>query len=72
MPFIKTPLLLSPFFIGKNILLGLNSIVDAIDNYRKNSFCISNSLLMNKFSANSYIHGQPAKEVLNRFDSQNQ
>lgn len=67
MPYHNANFLMSPVVLKDNVWLGLGSIVMPGVVVGKNSFSVSNSLLMNKFIENSYISGQPAKRTSDRF-----
>jgi acetyltransferase-like isoleucine patch superfamily enzyme len=67
MPYEQAPFLLSPVVLKKNVWLGLNSIIMPGTLIGENSFVVSNSLLMGSFPENSYISGQPAKRIGDRF-----
>lgn len=67
MPYKQANFLLSPVKLNSNTWLGLNVIAMPGVQVGKNSFCTSNSLLIGKYGENSYIHGQPAKKIRNRF-----
>jgi acetyltransferase-like isoleucine patch superfamily enzyme len=67
MPYDQAPFLLSPVVLHSNVWLGINVIVMPSVVIGKNSFCVSNSLLMKNFGENSYIAGQPASLIRNRF-----
>ena len=47
-------------YLNKNFLFFIDS----------NSFVVTNSVVMNSFQENSYISGQPAKMIKNRFKIQ--
>lgn len=67
MPYSQAPFLLSPVFLDNNNWLGLNSIIMPSVSIGKNSFCTSNSLIINNFNENSYLSGSPAKLIRKRF-----
>lgn len=67
MPYSQAPFLLSPVVFEINTWMGLNTIVMPSVCIGKNSFCTTNSLVMSSFIENSYISGQPAKRVKERF-----
>jgi acetyltransferase-like isoleucine patch superfamily enzyme len=67
MPYEKAPFLLSPIVLDDNVWLGLNCIAMPGTIVGKNSFAVSNSLLMGLFSENSYIAGQPAVSIKKRY-----
>lgn len=69
MPYSQAPFLLSPVFLDYNNWLGLNTIIMPSVSIGKNSFCASNSIIMNDFNENSYLTGSPAKWIRNRFES---
>lgn len=66
-PYRQAPFLRSPIVINDNTWLGLNTIVMPGVTIGQNSFAVSNSLLLGSFGENSYIAGQPAKKIENRF-----
>jgi acetyltransferase-like isoleucine patch superfamily enzyme len=68
MPHTQAIFLLAPVVLNSNVWLGLNSIVMPGTIIDKNSFCVSNSVLMGSFPENSYIAGQPAKKIRDRFE----
>jgi acetyltransferase-like isoleucine patch superfamily enzyme len=53
--------------IGENNFIGLNSIILPGVNLGKNSFVGINSVVYSKFKENSYIMGNPARRIKNRF-----
>jgi len=67
MPYSQAPFLLSAVVFETNTWLGLNTIVMPSVSIGKDSFCTTNSLVMNDFAENSYIEGNPAKRVKERF-----
>ena len=67
MPYSQANFLLSPVVLNSNVWLGLNTIVMPGTVVKKNSFSTSNAVLMGKFPENSYITGNPAKRIRNRF-----
>lgn len=67
MPYSQAPFLCSPVVIKENVWLGLNTITMPNITIEKNSFSASNSVLMCGFEENSYISGQPAKKIKERF-----
>lgn len=67
MPYERANFLLSPVVLGRNVWLGLNTIVMPGVMIGQNSFCVSNSVVVNNFQENSYISGQPAKRIRDRF-----
>lgn len=69
MPYEKAPFLLSPVVLHCNVWLGLNAIVMPSVVIEKNSFCVSNSLVIKSLPENSYAAGQPAALVRNRFQN---
>ncbi len=69
MPYTQATFLCSPVVIKKNVWLGLNTITMPNVTIQKNSFSASNSLLMCSFEENSYISGQPAKKIKERFET---
>lgn len=67
MPYSQAPFLLSPIVFGYNVWMGLNSVVMPSVSIGQNSFCTSGSTLMSSFPENSYISGQPANRIRDRF-----
>ena len=63
----EAPYLSSPVVLEQNVWLGINVIVMPSVTVGKNSFCASNSVLIKSFPANSYLDGQPAVLLRNRF-----
>lgn len=68
-PYEQAPFLLSPVILGENVWLGLNVIIMPSVHLNRNSFCTSNSLILNSFSENSYLSGQPAIRIRKRFEN---
>lgn len=71
MPYDQAPFLISPIVLSNNVWLGLNSILMPGSTILKNSFVVSNSLVSKVFEENSYIAGQPAKRIKDRFFIEN-
>ena len=69
MPYDQAHFLISPVVLNYNVWLGINSILMPGTYIDKNSFTVSNSVLMGQFPENSYIAGQPAKRIRNRFET---
>lgn len=67
MPYTSAPFLLSPVVLKTNVWLGLNTIIMPGVSIQKNSFSASNSVIVDCFEKNSYISGQPAKKIKERF-----
>lgn len=67
MPYKQAPFLISSVVFGQNVWLGLNCIVMPSVVIDKNSFSVSNSVIVNSFQNNSYIAGNPAKRIRHRF-----
>lgn len=66
-PYNKAPFLLAPVVLHDNVWLGLNVIVMPSASIGRNSFCVSNSLILKSCSENSYLAGQPALHIKKRF-----
>ena len=66
-PYSTAEFLASPINLCKNVWLGLNVIVMPGVSVGKDSFAVSNSLLMGFYDENSYISGQPATVKGRRF-----
>lgn len=71
MPYTQANFLISPVVLNYNVWLGLNTIVMPGVTINKNSFCVSNSVLLDSFPDNSYLAGQPAKRIRDRFTPNN-
>lgn len=71
MPYTQANFLLSPVVLKFNVWLGLNTIVMPGVTVDKNSFSVSNSVLLDSFPENSYVAGQPAKRIRERFLTSN-
>lgn len=67
MPYSQANFLLSPVTLNYNVWLGLNTILMPGTMININSFTTSNSVLMGHFPENSYISGQPARRIRDRF-----
>ncbi len=67
MPYKNANFLMSPVVLEQNVWLGLETIVMPGVVIGQNSFCVSSSVLVNKFSENSYISGNPSKRIRERF-----
>ena len=67
MPYEQAPFLIGPIILKSNVWLGLNCIIMPNVEIKKNSFALSNSLVVSSFEENSYIGGQPAVLIKNRF-----
>ncbi len=63
----NAPFLVSPVVIKENVWLGLQCIIMPGTTIGKDVFAMSNSFLMGTYDDNSYIAGQPAKKVKERF-----
>jgi len=63
----ESPFLMSPVVLDKNVWIGLDCIVMPGVHIERDSFVASQSLVMGSFDANSYIAGQPAKKIRERF-----
>lgn len=67
MPYEQAPFLIGPIILKSNVWLGLNCIIMPNVEIKKNSFALSNSLVVSNFAENSYVGGQPAVLIKNRF-----
>lgn len=67
MPYAQAPFIESPVCLEDNVWIGLDCIVMPGVHIGKNSFVVSKSLVMGTFPDNSYISGQPASKVRERF-----
>jgi len=67
MPYNQAPFLMSPVCLSKNVWIGLDCILMPGVHIGENSFVVSRSLVMGTFPANSYIAGQPAARIRERF-----
>jgi len=72
MPYNQAPFILSPVVLKDNVWAGVNSLIMPGSHIEKNSFVVSNSLVMGEFPENSYIAGQPATRVRARYSNQKQ
>jgi acetyltransferase-like isoleucine patch superfamily enzyme len=68
MPYEQAPFILSPVVLHQNVWAGLQVLIMPGITIGKNSFVTSNSLVMGEFSENSYLAGQPAKKIRNRYE----
>jgi acetyltransferase-like isoleucine patch superfamily enzyme len=68
MPYEQAPFLIGPIVLRSNVWLGLNCIVMPNVVIGENSFVSSNSLVVASFGSNSYIGGEPAEFIKNRFN----
>jgi acetyltransferase-like isoleucine patch superfamily enzyme len=62
-----TPSLVSPVVIGENSFIGVNCVFFPGSLIGKNSFVAPSSIVKDQFDDNSYIDGNPAKKIKNRF-----
>jgi acetyltransferase-like isoleucine patch superfamily enzyme len=65
---------LSPTLVGKvvlndNVWIGLDSVISPGVEIGKNSFVRSKSIVLKSFEENSYVGGDPAARLRNRFSS---
>jgi acetyltransferase-like isoleucine patch superfamily enzyme len=67
MPYTQAPFIMSPVCLEKNVWIGLDCIIMPGVRIEKDSFVVSKSLVLGTFPANSYIAGQPAKRIRERF-----
>jgi acetyltransferase-like isoleucine patch superfamily enzyme len=67
MPYSQAPFLVSPVVLQRNVWVGLNCIVMPGVTLGRDSFAVSNSLVMDSFPPNSYLRGQPARRERERF-----
>lgn len=67
MPYSQANFLKGAIVLGENVWLGLGTIVMPGVTVEKNSFSVTNSVLMSSFLENSYIVGNPAKSIRKRF-----
>jgi len=67
MPYSKAPALSSPVVLQENVWVAINCILMPGTSIDKNSFVRSQSLVMGSHSENSYIAGNPAKRIKNRY-----
>lgn len=64
----KSPTLIGPVVLGKNVWIGIDSIVSPGCTLEENVFAKSHSIINSSFTENSYIGGSPAVKIRNRFD----
>lgn len=67
MPYTQAPFIMSPVCLDENVWIGLDCIIMPGVHIEKDSFVVSKSLVMGAFPANSYIVGQPAERIRERF-----
>lgn len=67
-PYENAPFLLSPVMLAENVWLGLNVVVMPSVSIGRDSFCVSNSLVLKSYPENSHLAGQPALLIRKRFD----
>ena len=67
MPYSQAPFLIAPVVFEPNTWLGINTVVMPSVYVAKNSFSATNSVIMSNFEENSYISGQPATRIRDRF-----
>jgi len=63
----KSAYMVSPIIFEENVGIGLNSVVLAGVHIGKNSFVAANSVVMGSFGENSFIKGNRAKRIKDRF-----
>ncbi|MCB9361653.1 MAG: hypothetical protein H6587_09370 [Flavobacteriales bacterium] len=68
MPYEQAHFINSPIILQRNVWVGLNCIIMPGCSIKKNSFAVSNSILLDKYPENSYISGQPGIKIRNRFE----
>jgi acetyltransferase-like isoleucine patch superfamily enzyme len=68
MPYSQAIFLLSQVVLEENVWLGLNSVVMPGVCIGKNSFSVTNSVIITSFEENSYLKGNPAKKINKRFN----
>lgn len=64
-----SPTLLGKVVLNDNVWIGINSVISPGVIIGRNSFVRSNSIVLNSFDENSYIAGDPAIFIRNRFKS---
>jgi acetyltransferase-like isoleucine patch superfamily enzyme len=67
MPYSQAIFIVSQIVMEENVWLGLNTIVMPGVRIEKNSFSVANSVIINSFEENSYLKGNPAIKIKNRF-----
>lgn len=70
MPYSQAIFLVSQVIICENVWLGLNSVVMPGVKIGQNSFSVTNSVITNSMDQNSYIKGNPAQKIKNRFNNE--
>lgn len=70
-PYDQAVIIAAPIVLEDNVWIGLNGIVMPGTHIGKNSFVVSNALVKGIFPENSYIAGQPAKRIRDRFFTDN-
>jgi acetyltransferase-like isoleucine patch superfamily enzyme len=67
MPYDQAFFFVAPVILEQNVWVGLNGIIMPGVCIGRDSFVASNSLVINSYPENSYIVGQPAKRIRERF-----
>lgn len=67
MPYSNAPFLVSPVVLRRNVWLGLNTVTMPSSTILEDSFSTSNTIVNGVFAANSYLEGQPARRIRQRF-----
>lgn len=63
----KSAYIVSPIVLEDNVGIGLNSVILAGVHIGKDSFVVLDSVVINSFDENSYIEGNRAKRIKERF-----
>lgn len=67
MPYSQAPFLQSPVVLEENVWLGISCIIMPGTCVGRDSFVVSQSLVLGEFKPNSKLKGSPAKRVGNRY-----
>ncbi|MCG8576326.1 MAG: hypothetical protein MI810_15670 [Flavobacteriales bacterium] len=68
MPYNQAHFIQSPVVLKDNVWIGLNCVLMPGTSIGENSFAVSYSLIKDHFTSNSYLKGQPAVKIRNRFE----
>jgi acetyltransferase-like isoleucine patch superfamily enzyme len=67
-----SPTLVGKVVLNKNVWIGLDSLISPGVEIGRNSFVRSKSIVLKSFAENSYIGGDPAVRIRNRFSGKDQ
>lgn len=63
----KSPTIIGPVVLEKNVWAGINVLINPGVHIGQNSFIRSNSVVLKSFEENSFIAGDPANRIKNRY-----